>query len=351
MAQKAGPVSQWVVETLLKKINNGEFGEGRLPAERFLCSELGVSRTALRSALAKLEESGAVERIHGRGTFVRSQSAAAKARTRPTVSLFHGLAPVDLSVYYRGIVNGILWEAADRGLDLLFAHLPVTPDPAETAAALSGFELDGAMMLAFQEDQMSALPSVGMPLVLVDMPGTELSCAMPDDELGAREAVRYLAGELGHQRISYVLWSRHQVISQYRLGGYRKGLEEHGLGGAPDLVTESGPEYSGYIKAAERLMSLDESPTAIICDNEVIARGVIEGVRGCGRQVPGEVSVMSIGAAGAIGQLAAVTFDVEEIGRAAVRELTRLMEMPFSKARRTVIPPRLVRGSTCSQAG
>ena len=44
-----------------------------------------------------------------------------------------------------------------------------------------------------------------------------------------------------------------------------------------------------------------------------------------------------------------VTFDVEEIGRAAVRELTRQMEMPFSKARRTVIPPRLVRGSTCAQ--
>ena len=345
----SGPVSQWIADTLARRIAEGAFPGGRLPAERFLCSELGVSRTALRSALTKLEERGVIERVHGRGTFVH-RGGPEEPATRSVIALFHGLAPVDLSSYYRGIVDGALWEAADRGLDILFAHLSPEAAPEELRRAIAPVWIKGALMLAFQEDDVRDLPAVGTPLVLVDMPSAELGCAVPDDELGLREAIGFLAGELSHRRISYVLWSTHRAVSEYRLRGYRKAVQEHALDAREELVTEVDNLYSGSIRAAERLMALPQPPTAIVCDSEVIARGVIEGVRGKGRGVPDEVSVMAIGGPGGLGQLAAVTFDVEEIGRAAVREVARQMAMPFSKPRRSVIPPRLVRGSTCSAA-
>lgn len=43
---------------------------GRLPAERQLCSEIGLSRGQLRKALALLEAEGQIWRHVGRGTFV-----------------------------------------------------------------------------------------------------------------------------------------------------------------------------------------------------------------------------------------------------------------------------------------
>ncbi|MDO4436427.1 MAG: GntR family transcriptional regulator [Coriobacteriaceae bacterium] len=42
----------------------------KLPPEREFCEALGVSRTALRAAITRLESSGDIERRHGSGTYV-----------------------------------------------------------------------------------------------------------------------------------------------------------------------------------------------------------------------------------------------------------------------------------------
>jgi DNA-binding FadR family transcriptional regulator len=44
---------------------------GRLPTERTLADDLGVSRTVIRHALARLEAAGVISREVGRGTFIR----------------------------------------------------------------------------------------------------------------------------------------------------------------------------------------------------------------------------------------------------------------------------------------
>lgn len=58
-------------DALLKFIDSGELPpSGRLPAERVLAPRLGVSRGALRAALARLQSAGRLSRHVGRGTFV-----------------------------------------------------------------------------------------------------------------------------------------------------------------------------------------------------------------------------------------------------------------------------------------
>ncbi len=47
----------------------GRLGNGRLPSERELAHEFGVSRRVLRQALGLLEAEGRISRQHGRGTF------------------------------------------------------------------------------------------------------------------------------------------------------------------------------------------------------------------------------------------------------------------------------------------
>ncbi len=59
---------------LREKILKKAFLPGaKIPTERELCMEYGVSRITVRHALMLLQEQGFVERIQGRGTFVRVQ--------------------------------------------------------------------------------------------------------------------------------------------------------------------------------------------------------------------------------------------------------------------------------------
>lgn len=58
---------------ILTRCENGDFAPGgRLPNERSLAAELGVTRTLVRHALAVLEAEGRISREVGRGTFFKA---------------------------------------------------------------------------------------------------------------------------------------------------------------------------------------------------------------------------------------------------------------------------------------
>lgn len=67
-----------IVEQIETRILNGDLAPGeRLPPERELADQFGVSRTAVREAIKALREKGLVDVFAGRGTFITEQTAQA----------------------------------------------------------------------------------------------------------------------------------------------------------------------------------------------------------------------------------------------------------------------------------
>ena len=67
-----------LADALRQRIVAGEWAPGTaLPAEQLLASQHGVALGTLRQALALLVDQGLVDRLHGKGTFVRSGLAGA----------------------------------------------------------------------------------------------------------------------------------------------------------------------------------------------------------------------------------------------------------------------------------
>lgn len=81
-----------VADDVARRIRDGEI-TFKLPAERALAEEYGVSYITVRHATAILRERGLIVSIHGRGTFV-----AARMSPRCTHSHFYGISATGDSV-------------------------------------------------------------------------------------------------------------------------------------------------------------------------------------------------------------------------------------------------------------
>jgi LacI family transcriptional regulator len=112
-----------------------------------------------------------------------------------------------------------------------------------------------------------------------------------DDRRGAMLAVRHLV-ELGHRRIAFITGSENHPDAIERLGGYKKALDEAGIGFDPRLVAVGDWHEEGGLRATLELLEARTHFTALFCVNDQTAYGALLGLFRKGLSVPGDVSVV-----------------------------------------------------------
>ncbi|HEX7000095.1 MAG TPA: GntR family transcriptional regulator [Trueperaceae bacterium] len=117
----------------------------RLPAERALSERLGVSRSTLRSALARLELLGHVEVKHGSGIVVRRPDVSDVLRL---VTLVDGASPADALAIRKLVEPALAGDAAGRGVAAAAALEAAQDEVAfhSALAAAAGNELAGQLV-------------------------------------------------------------------------------------------------------------------------------------------------------------------------------------------------------------
>jgi DNA-binding FadR family transcriptional regulator len=102
--------TQQLAEAILKRFATGASGPGsKLPTERELATELGVTRTMVRHALGLLEAEGRVSREVGRGTFLRgADERPSPARGERDASGSEDVGPADVMAARRLIEPQVL---------------------------------------------------------------------------------------------------------------------------------------------------------------------------------------------------------------------------------------------------
>lgn len=112
-----------------------------------------------------------------------------------------------------------------------------------------------------------------------------------DDREGAMLAVRHLL-ELGHRRIAFITGSEDHPDAIERLAGYRKALEEAGIGFDPKLVAVGDWHEEGGLRASLELLDSKTPFTALFCVNDQTAYGALLGLFRRNLSVPRDVSLV-----------------------------------------------------------
>lgn len=120
-------------------IDGGHPRGGRLPPERHLTEELGMTRTALRKALDKLERDGLIWRHVGKGTFISDGSVARSPSTAMT-DLGRQLTPFRMMRARLAIEPAIAREAAVNASGAALQRMQREIDRAKAATTWLEYE-------------------------------------------------------------------------------------------------------------------------------------------------------------------------------------------------------------------
>jgi GntR family transcriptional regulator, transcriptional repressor for pyruvate dehydrogenase complex len=161
----SGRTSDGIVQQLRALIRTGELPIGaRLPAERDLCDQLGVSRLSLREALRVLESSGLIEvRMGARGgAFVTAPTARRAGEGITDLLSTSGLSAADVTEARTVFELGIVPIVADRATPADLAELRALCDEAEHARDHGTYTVAMSFGFHLRVATASHNPAVGM---------------------------------------------------------------------------------------------------------------------------------------------------------------------------------------------
>ena len=226
-------------------------------------------------------------------------------------------------------------------------------------SALRGFlelEADGFILAGTQaKSQVIAeianiVPTVTVAWRDIDLP--RVDAVANDDLLGATLATRHLI-ELGHRRIAHIsgrVSGTSNVVPKLRQQGYEETMRASGLGEHIRIESGDFTEDGGY-RAAVRLLSSAEPPTAIFAVDDLTCVGAQSAASEMHVDVPGRLSLVGydntyLARLRSI-WLTSVDSAGFDAGRLAARTLQARVADPARPAGLHLLPPTLqVRGST-----
>jgi DNA-binding LacI/PurR family transcriptional regulator len=345
----------WASE-LGRQIRTGELRPGeRLPSYVEMRQQHNVSQPTLDRVHAILEQNGLIQRDPGRGVFVNSLGA----RTQKGVL---GCEIYGLTYLRERQPDQMYWS-------LLFSGIAAAARAAERSVLVSDDfwttdvwkKVDG-MIVEGGRKKSEALPDIPVVSLLLPAPGATMVRA--DNEGGAKAATEYLLS-LGHRRIGCLMFTD-DIQSRQKTAGYQAALLEAGIEPAvrwQRSLTEPGEQNFDFLRYGEERMTdwlrgnwRELGLTALLCENDQTAIGVLAACRKAGIEVPRDLSVVGFDGT-EIGRythpaLTTVEVPLAEIGRRGIEELLLRIEDEKTPVREIVLPTRLqVRESTAPPQG
>jgi LacI family transcriptional regulator len=191
--------------------------------------------------------------------------------------------------FYSEIIRGAHAAAGESGYTILLSH---TQEDAQLERDWTERELGAVEGVLLTSSRMShqaiGLLAKQKPMVLLNRRVPQVPCVITDNAKGMRRAVEHLT-QLGHQTITYVAGPEASWADGMRWVALMEACHELEL-----RFRRVGPCNVPTVQAGSdtTVEVLEQRPTAVIAYNDLMAIGVMKGLRLAGLRVPDDVSVI-----------------------------------------------------------
>ncbi len=293
-----------------------------------------------------------------RETEYRPNGVARGLKLRQTLVLAV-VIPDITNPFFGALFRGVEDASAMRGYQVLLCNTDGNADRQRShLQTLAARRVDGVILAStfLKDPAVRWLRHQRIPYVLVNRFSDEGLDPFvgSDDVMGARLATQHLI-DLGHERIAHLAGTPATSTGLLRRRGFEAAMAEAGLVVPPDFDVESGYVEDGGGRTMERLLALEQPPTAVFAVTDMVAVGAYGAVLSHGLRIPDDVAIVGYNdiplAARLSPGLTTVHVPIHEFGSAAARVLLEELETGRVEPRRVIYSPQLiVRGSTVSGA-
>ena len=225
-------------------------------------------------------------------------------------------------------------------------------DPAREIAyidLLLAKQVDGIIFVAAGEssNHIKILIREGMPVVVC---GRALQDGYADtvttDNVGSGcQATEHLI-RLGHCCIGCIAGPRELYVSNRRVDGYKRTMEEHSVPLCKDLIIHGDFRCRGGYEVMRHLLDLDELPTAVFSCNDLMAMGALCAISKRKLRIPQDIAIVGCDdialAAFTNPSLTTVAHPKYKMGVAATRMLVERIENKSNPPTKCILPTKLV---------
>jgi GntR family transcriptional regulator, arabinose operon transcriptional repressor len=287
-----------------EQILSGKWAPGlKLPTELELSKIHQLSRGTVRLALSNLENEGLLERVQGRGTFVRANLPTPEPtpiRRERRIGLVLN-RPVTAQINFE-IMVGVEQAIKARGYQLSFAYCEENQEQQyQDIIRMLDDQVAGLVIFPVSDKEsdksIELLRSKNVPFVLVDryLPHFDSDYVVVDNVGGAYRATQHLL-ILGHRNIGFGfnnIESLHTTSVRSRWEGYCKALEDYQIPYDEKLIFHQPKAGEGTLQAEfEKFLFQAKKPTAIFAVNDYLALEMLQAAHRAGIKVPEELALI-----------------------------------------------------------
>ncbi|MFB9994727.1 LacI family DNA-binding transcriptional regulator [Deinococcus oregonensis] len=276
-------------------------------------------------------------------------NAAARALRTGHTHIIALVVPQATNPFFTAVLRGAEREAQQRGYAVLLVNAEHDAAWEErlihtlSSHAVSGFVL-------WRAPSSTSFEALGGACVLVEVERSGVPSILLDVPAGVRAAVKHLL-DLGHTRIGHFAADLAHDTFAVRADALERTLAEAGLERLGAWTARAPLEFDLARSVARAWLQLTPRPTAVVCDDDLLAAALIKAARDDGRGVPSELSVVGFGdlevARVVEPEITTVSAEPEALGQQAVASLLRLLSGAPAPTSPIVLPTRLVvRAST-----
>lgn len=223
-------------------------------------------------------------------------------------------------------------------------------DDFKDLAAINSQRFDGIVLMSQSDDDDAFIQHVqnqNIPIVVLnrEIDDPFITNILSNDESGAMEATSYLVQQ-GHERIGIIEGKESFKTAVKRKNGYMQALLQSGLAiNKRYMVKGSYDMESGY-QAMEKLLGLNNPPSAVFCSNDDMAIGAINAVFAKGLHVPDDISIVGFDNSPfsqyVTPKLTTVQRPIEQISRKGAKKLLELINDPHETGESVFVKTELI---------